>query len=783
VNLFSKIVLGLRTFGLANLFRAVAYARRRDRLNAAYPPPPGLRPASPRRLVSALPQTGGARFHFEAADLEICFLRPDLVRLSWDGAPPPSYAVQAGDWPEVSAGLSRRGSGWSLRSDSLEVRVAEDGTLEILDAGGALLRRDLPPSGRTHGWIQSAALDPEACVYGLGERAGRLNLRPGSYHFWNLDPGGSYAPGADPLYICMPVYVCLQPAGSCLVFYDNTFRGRIELGRTIEIRFDGGPACYYVAAGQPQTLLELFSELTGRAPLPPRWALGYQQSRFGYRTQREMQRVFDEFQHLDLPLSALYLDIDHTDHFRTFTVDTQRYPALADFASQLKEKGVHLVANANPGVHVNPELEMYRQGQAEGVFCNDPANNQQAGPVWPGWSAFPDFTHPHAREWWGKQYAGSLALGIDGFWHDMNEPTSFAAWGDSSLPLPMRHALEGRDGDHLEAHNIYGLLMNRAGFEGLCRLRPEQRPFILSRSGWVGMQRHAWTWTGDTETSWANLRQTIPCVLGLGLSGQPYAGPDVGGFSGSPSPELFVRWFQLASWLPFFRTHSSFGLPRREPWEFGPETLQLLRRSLQDRYRFLPCWYSLAWQASQDGCPIVRPLFWRDPGDRRLWEVDDAFLLGESLLVAPALEPEARARTLALPEGEWYNLENSQSYTGGQEIELDAPLDRIPILARAGSILPIQGADGLELHVFAPSAGSEGNGILYSDAGDGYASSRLDRFSLRRGSDGWVFSNTAEGDFPFPYGPLSLALHGLDTITVGELSSQVNITAIRPIPL
>jgi alpha-glucosidase len=780
VNLFSKIIFALRTLGLVNIFRSIRYARLRDRQNAAYSPPLGLRPASPRRLVSAKSQPGGALFHFEAAELEVYFLQPDLVRLSWDGTPSPSYAVQDNEWPEVSATLTRQVSGWILHSDRLEIRVAEDGTLEILDASGGLIRRDLPPSGRTYGWIQSAALDPDACVYGLGERASRLNLRPGSYRFWNIDQGGSYAPGADPLYICMPVYLCLQPAGSSLVFYDNTFSGQIELGRTVEIQFDGGPACYYVAVGQPPALLELFTGLTGRAPLPPRWALGYHQSRFGYRTEREMRRVFEEFQRLDLPLSALYLDSDHFERYCTFTVDPRRYPDLPGFARELKERGVHLVASTNPGINVDPVLEMYRQGLTQDIFCKDSQGRQQTGLVWPGWTAFPDFTYPPAREWWGKQYAGHATLGIDGFWHDMNEPASFAAWGELSLPLSTRHELEGRGADHREAHNIYGLLMNRAGYEGLRRIRPENRPFILSRSGWVGMQRHAWTWTGDTETSWPILRQTIACVLGLGLSGQPYAGPDVGGFSGRPGPELFVRWFQLASCLPFFRTHSSTGLPHREPWEFGPEILSLLRRSLQDRYRLLPLWYTLSWQTSQDGCPIVRPLFWRDPADHRLWEVDDAFLLGDYLLVAPVLEPGANARRLALPAGEWYELEGSQVYPGGQEIRLDAPLERIPILVRGGSILPVQGADGLELHVYAPAAGGEGAGLLYSDAGDGYGPWRLDRFYLRPDGDSWAFSNAADGDFPWPYGPLTLILHGLEGINLGDLSSQINVSAVRP---
>src|SRR3990170_317969 len=243
-----------------------------------------------------------------------------------------------------------------------------------------------------------------------------------------------------------------------------------------------------------------------------------------------------------------------------------------------------------------------------------------------------------------------------GFWHDMNEPASFAGWGEATLPLSTQHDMDGIGGDHRAAHNLYGLLMNRAGYEGLCMLQPHKRPFILSRAGWVGMQRYSWAWTGDVESTWGGLRQTIASVLGLSLSGQPYAGPDIGGVSGQPSPELFVRWFQLGSFLPFFRTHCALYLPRREPWEFGEQVLEMLREQLQLRYRLLPYWYTLAWMASQDGHPLARPLFWVEPEDQAFWEVEDAFLLGEVLLIAPVVEEGARRRSIYPPKGDWYDF-------------------------------------------------------------------------------------------------------------------------------
>jgi alpha-glucosidase len=509
--------------------------------------------------------------------------------------------------------------------------------------------------------------------------------------------------------------------------------------------------------------LKRFTELTGRAPLPPRWALGYQQSKWGYRTEAEMRRIFKEFQQNDLPVSVLTLDADHLRGYRTLTIDEDRYPHLTEFAAELRDADVHLVASTNPGVKIENGFDLYEAGLKEDVFCKTPEGEVLKGVVWPGWTAFIDTTNPRVRAWWGQQYTRHLKHGVEGFWHDMNEPATFAAWGDPSFPLCTQHDLEGRTGDHREAHNVYGALMNQAGYNGLRALQPDIRPFILSRSGWVGMQRHAWCWTGDVETSWAALRQTVACVLGLGLSGMPYSGPDIGGFTGAPSPELFIRWFQLASFLPFFRTHCIIYLPNREPWEFGEEVLRILRQQLKMRYRLLPHWYTLAWQASQTGQPLVQPLFWNDPHDQRLWEIDDAFLVGETLLVAPILDEASQQRSIYLPKGTWYEFGAEQNYNGGTEINLEIPLERIPVLVRAGGIIPEVEESNLVLHIYRPHRGEIGAGQLFSDAGDGFGENRLDRFTISpKNEQGHELAWTSQGEYPFPYEKVVLKLYGFE---------------------
>jgi alpha-glucosidase len=768
----------IRLAGLGNALRAARYARLRDRLDARHLPPEPSREPRPRgRLRSAEPAESGARLHYDGGELNVRFLAPDFLALAWDGPPRAASAAVVGlEWPRVAVNLApQRGlAGWALSSEQMELRLAESGELELRDAqAGRCLRREHPvlrlgetrPGGRSRGWSQSVELEPEAAVVGLGERASRLNLRPGSYRFWNRDAGGKYGPGDDPLYLCLPVYLTLGSSGACLAFYDNPWDGRLELGERAEITFAGGPARWYLAAGGPARMLELYTALTGRVPLPPRWALGYQQSQWGYRTQAEMRRIAEEFRRRDLPLSALYLDADYLRGYRTLTPDLRRYPALPAWAGELRERGVHLVASVNPGIKRERRFDLYAEALRLGLFCRRPDGQPMPGVCWPGWAAWVDFTDPRAREWWGRQYDRLLDLGIDGFWHDMNEPAVFSAAGDPSLPLCTRHALEGRGGDHREAHNQYGLGMNRAAFEALRARQPQRRPFILSRSGWAGGQRYAWTWTGDMRTGWDNLRQTLATVLGLGLSGFPFAGPDVGGFSGeAPSTELFIRWFQLASFLPFFRTHSAWYLPRREPWEFGPEAEALLRKALQLRYRLLPYWYTLAWQACRSGAPPVRPLCWADPGSAELRAADDAFLLGDALLVAPVFEAGATRRRVRLPPGRWYELESGGHHAGPGLVELDAPLERIPVLARSGSVLPAErlapGRRALELLLFRPDEKGAVGGLLYSDAGDGYGPHRLERFGVARTSEGWSLSWTGEGDYPWPYDELSLELRG-----------------------
>jgi alpha-glucosidase len=344
------------------------------------------------------------------------------------------------------------------------------------------------------------------------------------------------------------------------------------------------------------------------------------------------------------------------DGYRVFTFDRTRFADPPGLAREVAMSGVRLVTIVDPGVKIDPGYDIYRQGVEGRHLCVDDRGRPAEGVVWPGRVVFPDFTDARARTWWADHYRVLTDAGIAGVWHDMNEPTSISLLGDPSLPLSTRHDFDGRGGDHGEGHNLYGLLMNRAGFEGLVRARPERRPFIVSRSGWAGMQRWAWNWTGDVASTWPAMRQQMATVIGLGLSGVPYSGPDIGGFSGVPHDELYVRWLQMSVMLPYCRTHSVLGAPAREPWRFEEPTRSTIISWLRFRYRLLPYLYTLAHQATASGAPLVRPLWWPSPAGNvgaanvadgapadPAWathgDSDDAFFLGDALLVAPVTEP------------------------------------------------------------------------------------------------------------------------------------------------
>ncbi|MER7645030.1 TIM-barrel domain-containing protein [Streptomyces sp. NPDC126522] len=741
--------------GAAQGLRTVRAAWRRRRADATGLPARGAERARvPGPVRDAVPGPGGGIVRFSRSELRITVAVNGAVFWGWDGAgPEPSYAL-GGRCPEPDPRAvlePDKDGGWRVVAERVTVAVSRHGAVEVRTPGGVTLRRDLPPrwwepvGGGTARWMQRSEVAADARFFGLGGRASGPRLRNGTYRLWNTDPGHAFAPGDDPLYVTMPVQLVVADAATHLVFHDTSWDGTVTLREgeegagsghdragTSDLRMDGGPLRCWVVVGTPARVLHAWASLTGAPALPPAWALGHHHARWGFGSEQEVRRIVAGYQEHGLPLDAVHLDIDHYDEHQVFTVDHERFPKLPVLTEELRRDGIRLVSVVDPAVKAEPGNAVYDSGTAEDAFVRDASGRLVRGVVWPGEAVFPDFTHARVREWWGGLYKERLAQGFTGFWHDMNEPTSFAAFGESTLPRSARHDLDGRGGDHREAHNVYALCMARAAYEALRELAPQERPFLFSRSGWAGMQIYGGTWSGDVATGWPGLRASLSLVMGLGLCGVPYSGPDVGGFDGSPSPELYLRWFQLGAYLPLFRTHASLRAGRREPWEFGAEVLEHARVALVERRRLLPYFMTLAHLARRTGAPYVRPLWWGAPEDRALRDCEDAFLLGDCLLVAPVLDPGSDRRAVQLPRGRWYDTETERAYEGPAQILVDAPLSRIPVLARAGAVLPVRGADGgLELEVWAPARGRTGGGLVVPDAGDGWDEPEIERYVAR----------------------------------------------------
>ena len=836
--------LGLPMVGLVvvNSVRRRNASKRESRRRATIGP--GVAPGSIERVD---PVPGGARFSFSRAELEVVFVAPDILRVCWGPGPlPVPYALdeaRAGpgrsDRPSPSVLVADHpGRGWEVLSDLLALRVAGDGATELTTRDGRLLRSAAPPARVGGGWAQSFEMRPGERFAGLGEQAAGVDLRGGRFRVWNTDAGGAWGPGSGPLYIGIPVFVATHHDGDLLTFYENSTRSVFSFagsagsagsasgdeGATASVSFAGGQLRQYTIAGSPPHLLDRYSELTGRPFLPPRWALGYHQSRWGYRSARDVRDVLEGYRRMGLPLSALHLDIDYMDGYRVFTVDPGRFGDLSALASEAAGSGVRLVTILDPGVKVDSAWRIYREGRTSGLFCTDRRGEPVEGVVWPGRAVFPDFTDPRAREWWASQYGFLTDAGVGGVWHDMNEPASIALMGDPTLPLDTRHDFDGRGGDHAEGHNLYGLLMNRSGFEGLSRARPDRRPFVVSRSGWAGNQRWAWNWTGDAASTYAAMRQQVATLVGLGLSGVAFSGSDTGGFSGVPDDELYLRWLQMSVFTGFCRTHSVVGAPPREPWRFGHPTREIVAAWIRFRYRLLPYLYTLAHEASVTGAPLVRPLWWREAtsdvtqvaggaaAPAASDQQDDTFLLGDALLVAPVCEPAARSRRLVPPAGTWTSLwthGGGTSITGGDAVQLDTAADRLPVLVRAGTILPLDdgfaegggpcaiegdraaatdravvtepagagdSGDGLAPRMLAfhcwPSPEGTAEGVCTDDAGDGSGPVRRDELSFERSAARAVLRWRRSGDFP-PPARVRVVLHGLEAAGVAADGEDV----------
>jgi alpha-glucosidase len=692
-----------------------------------------------------------------SATIEVTVLAPDLFRVGIfpDGRAVDyhSEAVVKRDWDAGSVRIEEEEEQLILTTTEASAHIALNALrLSFSDKDGRVFAADDPVLGM--GWFPESSaeknvdlVNPAAILgtpvrvykqhrpgehyFGCGERTGDLDKTGSHQLFWNIDPPRGHTALQNNLYVSIPFTLVLDDGRAWGLFLDSTSQVEFDLAREDSQRswFEvaHGDLVYYVFCGPtPREVVGRYTDLTGHTPLPPLWSLGNGQSRFSYETAEEVRNLARTFRERDIPCDTIYLDIDALEGYRVFTWDKTRFPDPAGLFMELREMGFHIVSIVDAGVKVDEQFVIYREGRERDLYCKTAQGTDYENAVWPGVCVFPDFTNPQARKWWGEKHQALLDVGVAGIWSDMNEPALFIPL-NSTMPAEVVHPGGGRTKLHLQVHNAYGSLMVQSAREGLLQLRPEQRPFIITRAGYAGVQRHALVWTGDNSSTWEHLALSLPQLQNLGLSGVGWCGVDIGGFYGDATGELMARWTELGIFQAFCRNHSEKQTLRQEPWVFGEPYESVCREMLKLRQRLLPYLYSLFDECHRTGAPVLRPLFWAYPADTTTYALDDQVLCGDTLLIAPILRPGHEYRSVYIPAGTWFHYWTGERIDGPAHILAHAPLGQPAFYVRANAALPLWPAtsyvdqvapDPLTLLLF-PAEGS-GQATLYEDAGNGY---------------------------------------------------------------
>jgi alpha-glucosidase len=748
--------------------------------------------------------------------LQAVALRDDVIRIriARDGVLPEdsSWSVLPASRRE-SIGVTPESSpdfvGFQTKLLRVKVR-RQDFRLSVADLQGNVLQEDAegwPVEFHEDAFRIYKQMPADEHYFGLGDKVGPLDRRNQSFVLWNTD-AYRFQESTDPIYKSIPFFLSMRAGRTVGVLFDNTWCSSFDFGKQMggiySFGAENGPIDYYLLYGpDAKQVLSTYRWLTGPVPLPPLWSLGYQQSRFSYGSEAEVRAVASRLRADKIPADALYLDIDFQSNFEPFTVAKDRFPAFSALMGDLKKDNFHVVAITD--LHIaslpNAGYAPYDSGSAGGHFVKDADGSDFVGKVWPGPSVFPDFTQQRTRDWWGTLYKPFVADGVAGFWNDMNEPSVFNGPG-GTMPDEVRHRIDepgfrSRIAGHREIHNVYGMENSRATYEGLLKISPDLRPFVLTRATYAGGQRYASTWTGDNSSTWNHLRLSTPMLENLGLSGFGFSGADVGGFIGSPSADLLTKWIELGTFQPIDRNHSEKGTANQEPWVHGTEQENIRRRYIEERYRLLPYIYSTVEQMARTGTPVVRPLFLEFPfanADGKPFDLEagNEFMFGSDLLVAPSPYPDQTdSYEVKFPASEWYDywtgerVDRGVGRVAGAAIKpyvVRPELPTLPVFVRAGSILPMQAltqsteekpAGPLLLDVYP---GRDCSGSLYQDDGKSLAFQRGDflriAFTCEILSDSIkVRIGSHQGSYPAWWQQVRIEVHGWNADTALSLVS------------
>ncbi len=682
-----------------------------------------------------------------------------------------------------------------IKTSLLEVHILKEGlSVLIYNQEGDLLNSDekgfhWEEDERYGGEIvkmTKSAIDGEA-FFGLGDKTSSQNIRGRRYTNWGSDEFG-YTGASDPLYKNINLYYGFHDGLSYGIFFDNSFRTHYDLGleRSDVLSFwaEGGEMNYYFFYGED--LLDVSSQyanLTGVPELPPLWSLGYQQCKWSYFPESRVKEVAAKLRSERLPCDAIYLDIDYMDGFRCFTWDSERFPDPKKLVADLKNEGFQVVSIIDPGIKIDIDYEVFKEGLEKDYFCKRADGPYMQGKVWPGECYFPDFTRPEVRDWWAGLFEDLVGnVGLAGIWTDMNEPAVFEV-PSKTFPPDVRHDYDGHPSSHRRAHNVYGMQMARATSDGVKRFNSGKRPLVITRSGYAGMQRYTSTWTGDNLANWDHLYYAHMQTLRLSISGVSFCGSDIGGFIDHPSAELFVRWFQLGVFHPFFRSHSSGDHGDQEPWLFGKRASEEIRKAIELRYQLLPYIYTCFYEHTRTGKPMLRPMIFQNCGKKPyLTNNNESAFLGEHILYSPVLLEGMKEKTIFLPEGAWYDFGSSERYNGNRTHSIPTPLSKIPMFVKEGAVIPLypvmqyvneRRIETVTLNVYFSKNKAESR--FYCDDGDGYSYTqgnyREAVFNTQGGQSHFFLGQSYEGDFEPDFQDYRIRLVGLSAI---ELSVKVD---------
>lgn len=708
-------------------------------------------------------------------------------------APDFSYAVVSNP-KACTVNVKSSADVYSISTDSLVLRISKKPLrFTFLTKDGKVINADDPAFGTS--WLGDEvstykSLQKGERFIGLGEQSGSLDRAGSVCVNYNTD-NPKYDNTTDRLYSTIPFYIGLHNNLAYGIFMDNPAKSLFNFGAGNN-RFSyftancGEMNYYFIYHSSVKQIISSYTWLTGRTPIPPMWSLGYQQCRWSYFPEANLLSTAAKFRERHIPIDMIYLDIHFMDQYKVFTWDAQMFPDPKGMAKKLKDMDMHLAVIIDPGVKISDHYPMYKEGLDSTFFIKYPDGTNYSAQVWPGWCNFPDFTMPKTRTWWGKWVKNYADVGVTGFWNDMNE---IAVWG-KEVPSLLNLNWDGHHTTYQQGKNVYGSLMARSTYEGAKKYMKGERPFVLTRSGYSGLQRYTSIWTGDNQATEDHMLLGVRLINSLGLSGVSFAGVDIGGFSGNPTQSLYTRWMQIGAFSPLYRAHTSFTMMRGEPWDFGEVFEDVARRYIGFRYQLLPYIYSNFYESSQNGMPIARSLAIEYPNDSSVYDADyqQQYLFGPSVLVVPCKSTETLSKVY-LPQGEWYDLFNDKRYAGNQKIVAESGLYKLPLYIKAGSIIPMQklvestadnSADTLYVHLYA---GKEKNQYEYYEDDSRTYNYEQGNFYKRVISydpqTQTLLFDQKEGGFDSKFKTITIVLHGFTSEDLQPLTVNGNAKAME----